>query len=80
MAIFASMQKEGRKTKKQFYKLGQIMFGNCTATTDNFFVITMHYIDIILTPTVSQELLQLLSSNLVCSLPLYTGISTANLV
>ena len=32
--------------------MGQITFGNYTVTTGNFFVITIHYIKIVLTSTV----------------------------
>ena len=32
--------------------MGQNMFGNFTVTTFSFFVITVHYVKIILTPTV----------------------------
>ena len=32
--------------------MGQITFGNYTVTTHNFFVITIHYVNVVLTPTV----------------------------
>ena len=32
--------------------MGQSMFGNYTMTTCNFFVITMHYVNVVSTPTV----------------------------
>jgi len=33
----------------------QIMFGNYTVTACNFFVIAIHYINVVLTPTASQH-------------------------
>jgi len=35
--------------------MGQITFGNYTVTTCNFFVITMHYGYVVVTPTVYQN-------------------------
>ena len=32
--------------------MGQIMFCNYTVTTCNFFAITIHYVNVVLTPTV----------------------------
>ena len=32
--------------------MGQITVGNYTVTTCNFFVITIHYVNVVMTPTV----------------------------